>query len=168
MNKVIEEALQEITEQSSRETNGKWLERLTARCANLIAEWDVFEAWEWEKWPDKQKHYQEKTPDVGIDVVAKRKSDGKFIAIQCKSRKLDEDGQGINIGKKEIDSFLATSALPLWVERWLVVNGDVNLGSNARKTLGRDSSKPIKPINIETDLLKQKELNNREKHSNSR
>ncbi|MCY3627943.1 MAG: DEAD/DEAH box helicase family protein [Gammaproteobacteria bacterium] len=166
MNKVIEEALQEVTEQSSRKTDGKWLERLTAGCANLIAEWDVFEAWEWEKWPEKQ-HYYPNTPDVGIDVVAKRKSDGKFIAIQCKSRKLDEDGQGININKKEIDSFFGASAVPLWVERWLVVNGDVDLGSNARKTLGIDSSKPIKPINIETDLLKQKELNNKEKQENS-
>ena len=155
MTSIIDEALAEITEMSPQDTDGKWLENLTARCASFIAEWDVVEAWGWKNWPDKERYYP-KTPDIGIDVVAQRKSDGKFIAIQCKSRKLDEGGHGDNIDKVEFDSFLAASARSLWVERWLVVNGDVDLGANARKTLGIDPSKPVKPVNIESDLLKQK------------
>ena len=68
---------------SQQDTDGKWLERLTRDWAPLIADWDISDAWLWDDWPDR------KTKDLGIDVVARRKSDGRLIAIQCKSRKLD-------------------------------------------------------------------------------
>ena len=86
----LKRALVEIEETSSRATDGKWLERLTANCAPLIAEWDVCKAWTWDDWPEKNH------PESGIDVIAKR-ADGNLIAIQCKSRKLDEQGSGAPI-----------------------------------------------------------------------
>ena len=76
-------ALVEIEETSGRATDGKWLEGLTADCAPLIAEWDVCKAWTWDDWPEKNH------PESGIDVIAER-TDGQRIAIQCKSRKLDD------------------------------------------------------------------------------
>ena len=85
----ISTALDEIETISPHQTDGKWLEQMTAACAPLIAEWDVSGAWLWQDWPDRQTHYPN-TPDIGIDIVAKRASDGRFIAIQSKSRKLDE------------------------------------------------------------------------------
>ena len=149
----ISTALDEIEGTSSHQTDGKWLEQLTADCAPLIAEWDVSGAWLWQDWPDRQTHYP-KTPDIGIDVVARRASDGRFIAIQSKSRKLDEHGRGADITKKEFDSFLAASADELWAERWLVVNGDTRLSDLAGKTVGQ---KPVTLVNIETDLRKQQD-----------
>ena len=149
----ISVALDEIERTSPHQTDGKWLEHLTADCASLIAEWDVSGAWLWQDWPDRQTHYP-KTPDIGIDVVAKRASDGRFIAIQSKSRKLDEHRRGADITKKEFDSFLAASADELWAERWLVVNGDTRLSGLAGKTVGQ---KPVKLVNIETDLRKQQD-----------
>ena len=146
-------AIDEIKRTSPHQTDGTWLEHLTANCAPLIAEWDVSSAWLWREWPDRQAHYPD-TPDLGIDVVAKRASDGRFIAIQSKSRKLDESGRGADITKNEFNSFLAMSADELWAERWLVVIGDTRLGGNAAKAVG---GKPVTLVNIETDLRKQQD-----------
>ncbi len=146
-------ALDEIAEMSSKATDGKWLERLTAECAPLIAEWDVDECWLWTYWPEREQHYQHAT-DIGIDVVARRASDGALIAIQCKSRQLDADGRGADITKHEFNSFIATSSDARWAERWLVTNGDVRLGAYADAVVGQ---KPAKLANLESDLLKQRE-----------
>ncbi len=145
----IAKALAEIAQTSQHQTDGKWLEYLTRDCAPLIADWDVSDAWLWPDWPDRG------SVDLGIDVVAQRKSDGSYVAIQCKSRKLDEHGRGADIAKTEFDSFLAHSADAVWAERWLVVNGDVRLGHNAEATVGQ---KPVKRINIESDLRKQQDM----------
>ena len=84
--KRLGEALVEIEGTSPQATEGKWLERLTADCAPLIAEWDVRSAWTWDEWPGNDH------PESGIDVIAER-TDGQFIAIQCKSRQLDDRQQ---------------------------------------------------------------------------
>ena len=151
----ISNALDKIKETSPHQTDGKWLEQMTAECAPLIAEWDVSNAWLWKEWPDRQATPYADAPDIGIDVVARRGSDGKFIAIQCKSRKLDGRGHGADITKKEFDSFLAVSADETWAERWLVVNGAIRLSGNAGKTVGQ---KPVALVNIESDLRKQQDL----------
>ena len=153
-NGTLAHALQEIQEESPQQTDGRWLERLTVECAPLIAEWDIGRAWAWNDWPGKSEPGSpwQDSADIGIDAVAERRSDGKLIAIQCKSRKLDAAGRGTNIGKREFDSFLAASGDGDWAERWLVVNGDVRLGHNAEKTAGR---RKVKSINIESDIRKQ-------------
>ncbi len=151
MSDIIREALDDVNA-NRYGSDGKWLEQLTVKVAPYINDWDVIEAWRWQDWPNLQNHYSDKT-DIGIDLVAQR-SDGQFIAIQCKSRKLDEQGQGKPITKNEFDSFVATSSDQLWAERWLVVNGNVSLGKNANATAGQ---KPVKPVNIETDLRSQLE-----------
>ncbi len=139
-------ALVEIEETSGRATDGKWLESLTAECAPLIAEWDVRKAWTWDDWPEKNH------PDSGIDVIAER-SDGKRIAIQCKSRELDEQGSGAPINKREIDSFIAESSsigIP-FAERWLVVNGAVSVNSNAGRVM---EGNKVAHINLYADIKK--------------
>ncbi len=147
----ISNALEEIQFHRLHQTDGQWLEALTARFAPMIADWDIREAWSWMEWPERSTYYPE-TPDIGIDVVAQRRSDDRFIAIQCKSRKLNAHGRGADITKKEFDSFLAVSGDDRWAERWLVVNGDVRLSSNADKTVGQ---KRVTLVNIETDLRTQ-------------
>jgi len=153
----ISEALDEIEETGPHQTDGKWLERLTADCAPLIADWNVDESWMWADWPDREPLGYDETP-LGIDVVARRVGDGGLIAIQCKSRKLDEAGKGSPVGSDEINSFLVASEHERWAERWLVVNGNVEMGRNVRKNMGRDASKPVKEINIESDLRKQADV----------
>lgn len=146
--KALEDALVEIKETSRLATDGKWLEQLTADCAPHLAEWDVCKAWTWEKWPEKDH------PDSGIDVVAKRRSDGKLIAIQCKSRQLDDQGSGPSINKNEIDSFIAASSgvEASFAERWLVVNGGVDVNANAKRVI---KGNEVKYINLHTDIKKQ-------------
>ena len=151
----VPDALAEIEQMSQHQTDGKWLEYLTRVCAPLIADWDVSDAWLWQEWPDRSKHYPRKI-DLGADVVARRASDGALIAIQCKSRQLDEHGHGAPINAGEIDRFIAFSANELWAERWVVVNGAVKISDNAIDTAG--SPKPLKRIDIESDLRKQQEL----------
>ncbi len=154
ISRLVRNALDEIAEKSLQASDGKWLEELTAKCAVVIREWDVDEAWLSNgDWPDRETHYPNRT-DIGIDVVARRASDGALIAIQCKSRQLDENGRGADITKAELDGFVATSDVPLWSERWLVTNGDVHVSRNALAALG-PNPKPVKVVNFQSDLLKQ-------------
>ena len=143
------DALAEIENMSGGPTDGRWLERLTADCAPLIAEWDVHKAWTWEEWPGKTH------PDSGIDVVAER-TDGRLIAIQCKSRELDDQGSGSPINKGEIHSFIAesTGIGVSFAERWLVVNGGVDVNANAQRVM--DGNK-VAHINLYSDIEKQHE-----------
>ena len=99
---------------------------------------------------------------MGIDVVALRRSDRKYIAIQSKARKLDEDGRGNPITKSEIDSFASTSSVSpagysgdFWRERWVVSNWDVGLGRNAEQI--SSARNPIKIFNIARDLAQERE-----------
>ena len=139
-------ALVEIEETSRLATDGKWLERLTADCAPLIAEWDVREAWTWDEWPGKEH------ADSGIDVIAER-HDGGLVAIQCKSRQLDGQGSGPPITKAEIDSFIAESTSigidP--AERWLVVNGAVGVNDKSKRVMGANK---VAHVNLYADIGK--------------
>ena len=153
---VIEAALAEIDERSSQETRGRWLELLTVRVAPCVKEWDITGAWQWADWPDREKHFPgSKLDDPGIDVVAVRRSDDQFIAIQCKSRKLDSEGRGASIGKDEIGKFLIAASSKFWAERWLVTNGDNPIGSKAQQALGM-ADWPVKAVNVALDVRQQR------------
>ena len=52
----ISGALDQIKETGPQRTDGKWLERMTAECGVLIAEWDVSNSWLWMDWPCRQKN----------------------------------------------------------------------------------------------------------------
>ena len=119
----IDQAIDRITEGSRQPTGGKWLEYLTADIAPYIREWDIDHTYLWGDWPDRHTDQ-----DIGIDVVGVRRGDGNLIAIQCKSRQLNESGRGDSINKAEIDSFASASSDDFWSERWLVTNGDNPLG----------------------------------------
>ena len=105
---TVEAAIKKIAEMNPQVTNGKWLEKLTARVAPFIREWDISDAYIWAEWPERECYFPNTTnTDVGIDVVAMRRSDGQHIAIQCKSRQLDERGRGADISKSETDKFVS-------------------------------------------------------------
>jgi len=144
LDKKLNETLVTISEMNSQKTDGKWLEKLTIECGNIIAEWDLCDL-------------QKPKNDIGIDVEARRKSDGELVAIQCKSRKLDENGNGRDVTKSELDSFISASSHEKYKERWVVTNGDVKLGKNAIQAAGQE--KPIKWINIHADVLRQHDAN---------
>ena len=151
----IDEAIAITAERSPFETDGLWLEDITAQVGPLIKEWDISACYLWGEWPDREKHFPGITKqDIGIDAVAIRRSDREHIAIQCKARKLDESGRGDTIPKGEIDKFANPSATDFWAERWLVTNGDNPIGDNAINAL-LIHPKPIKTINIATDLAQQ-------------
>ena len=152
---IIESAVATVKEASTQQTGGKWLENITILIAPLIGEWDIERCYLWAEWPEREARFPNTTnQDVGIDAVAIRRSDGQHIAIQCKSRQLDEHGRGDPINKGELDKFISSSADALWAERWLVVIGDTRLGGNEAKAVGR---KPVTLVNIETDLRKQQD-----------
>ena len=156
----IEAAISEIAEMSPQETDGKWLERLTVEAAPRIREWDIGGAWLWVDWPGRASEFPNSTKlDVGIDVVAVRRSDGAHIAIQCKSRKLDADGHGLDINYAEISKFATAAGSEFWVENWLVTNGANELARGAAQAISM-RGKPIKPVNITADLEAQRDSNN--------
>ena len=152
---VIGNAIATVAAASREQTGGKWLENLAVSAGPYIREWDIIECWPWSEWPARETHFPEAgRQDVGIDCVAVRRSDREHIAIQCKSRQLDEYGRGSPINKEEFDSFASASADDFWAERWIVTNGDNPLGNNVKQTLAL-TSKPVKMVNIANDLLQQ-------------
>ena len=154
---VIAQALETLDEAKSESTGGKWLERLTAQIAPCIKEWDISHCWTWAEWPDRERLLPETTSqDNGIDAVAIDRSSGSYIAIQCKSRQLDESGRGEDIARKEINSFIAESDNGLYAQRWLITNGDNRLNANAERT-NSQLRKKIKLINLHADLAAQQQ-----------
>ena len=152
---VIAQALETLDEAKSEPTGGKWLERLTAQIAPYIREWDICHCWTWADWPDRESLLPETTSqDNGIDAIAVNRSSGAHIAIQCKSRQLDENGHGRDIDRPEITSFISESDNELYVERWLITNGDNRLNDRAERTNSQLSRK-IKLINLHADLSAQ-------------
>ena len=152
---VIAQALETLEEAKSQPTGGKWLERLTAQMAPYIREWDVSHCWTWAEWPDRERLLPETTiQDNGIDAVAVDRSSGDLIAIQCKSRQLDENGRGNDIDRPEIAGFISESENELYSQRWLITNGDNRLNPNAERT-NSQLSKKIKLINLHADLTAQ-------------
>ncbi len=154
---LIAGAIDVVEAARSEQTGGKWLEELTVAASPYLRDWDIARCWPWAAWPERQEVFPGSTgQDIGIDCVAVRRSDGGYIAIQCKSRQLDEHGHGAGISKAEIDSFASASAGEPWAERWLVTNGDNRLSGNALQVAKMgDKNKPIKVVNIDHDLRQQ-------------
>ena len=150
---TIETAIAILAEANPQQTGGKWLENLTVDVGPFIRDWNISQCWHWAEWPERElKQPQSTGQDTGIDVVAVNR-DGEYVAIQCKSRQLDENGRGDSIDKPEIDSFASASSDDFWLERWIVTNGDNPLGRNAMSAVPK--SRPIKVINIANDLVQQ-------------
>ena len=154
---IIETAIKKTAEMNPQETDGEWLEVVTVESGPYIKEWDIAECWHWDEWPDRERHFPNTTKlDIGIDAVAARRNDGKYIAIQCKSRRLDDEGRGASINNNEIAKFAAASASDLWAERWIVTNGDNPLASGAAQSASMHA-KPLKLVNITNDLHQQRQ-----------
>ena len=152
---AIAQALETLEEAKSEPTGGKWLERLTAQIAPLIKEWDISHCWTWSEWPDRERLLPDTTnQDNGIDAVAINRSTGAYIAIQCKSRQLDENGRGNDIERPEITSFISESENELYDHRWLITNGDSRLNDRAERT-NSQLNKKIKLFNLHADLTAQ-------------
>ena len=152
---IIEQAISTVAEANPQSTGGQWLEDLTVAVSPYIKEWDIAQCYSWAEWPERETRYPGTTKqDIGVDCVAVRRSDGEHIAIQCKSRQLDEHGRGADITKAEIDSFASTSAGDFWAERWIVTNGDNRPGGNTLQVASMHGE-PIKMVNIANDLLQQ-------------
>ena len=158
--KIIEQAISIVAEKSPLSTDGTWLEDVTVAAGPHIKEWDIEECYLWSQWPERAYHFPDTTNvDVGIDAVAIRRSDRQHIAIQCKSRQLDEHGKGEPIANSETIKFASASSNPeFWAERWIVTNGDTQLGSNTKQALSMSvAARPVKVINIAIDLQQQRQ-----------
>ena len=153
---IIEDALAKLVEMNPQDTDGEWLEYLTTEVSPHIKEWDIQTAYMWPDWPEREVYYPGTTKrDIGIDVVAIRRSDGEHIAIQCKARQLDDRGRGDDIPKDQINAFTSISSGMLWAEQWLVTNGDNRLSGNAQQGLSM-IDKPLKVVNVHKDLLEER------------
>ena len=116
----IDAALDTLARYGSQQTDGRWLEDLTVWIAPHLREWDVARCWTWAEWPEREQRFPGVSGlDIGIDLVAEGRSDGRLIPIQCKARQLNESGRGDDIHKNEIAKFVSAAASDLWGERWL-------------------------------------------------
>ena len=150
---MISVAINQTETMNPQATDGSWLERQTAAIAPYIPDWDISECWTWPEWPQREAEFPDTTgQDIGIDCIAVRRSDQRYIAIQCKSRQLDEYGAGAAVNKGELDKFVAATSGNLWAERWLVTNGDVPIAGPAMQMI-HVTGKPVKHVNIHADLI---------------
>ena len=114
---VMATAIATVNENSPQSTDDKWLERLTVATGPHIREWDITQCYHWSNWPERETHFPGTTnQDIGIDAVAVRSGDCQHVAIQCKSRQLDAEGQGADINTGEIDKFANVSVHPFWAD----------------------------------------------------
>ena len=151
----IESAISNLSEFAPQETDGKWLETVTVETAPFIKEWNIERAWHWVDWPDRGRYFEDTTrQDVGIDVVAERRGDGELIAIQCKSRRLDDEWYGMDIPHSEIVKFTSPASSSVFAETWLVTNGVVGLQTGAAQAATM-LDKPLHLVNITADLESQ-------------
>lgn len=147
---AIDGALARLEEHAHQQTDGIWLEEVTTDVAPHVRDWNVDRCWRWEDWPDRDEVMPEGTPavDAGIDLVARRRDDRGWIAIQVKSRKLNLAGEGERVTSDEMNKFLAAAAdRDIWAERWLVVNGAVPLGGHTPGKVAM-SGAPVKVVNV--------------------
>lgn len=156
---TLAQALAKLDENNPNSTDGKWLEDLTVAVAPHLKNWDIAECWPWAAWPERETHFPgTDNVDIGIDAVAVRRSDGQFIAIQCKARQLDAAGHGNDIPKAEVDKFTAASVSEVFAERWLVTNGDNRISANAQQMASMSArERPLKLVNIHADILDQRQ-----------
>ena len=82
----------------------------------------------WAEWPEREDHFPATTKqDVGIDAVAIRRGN-EYVAIQCKSRQLDDDGNGARI----------TATTPKWSESfpfsWTLLSTSTDSTSRSSRT----------------------------------
>ena len=147
---AIDGALARLEEHAHQQTDGIWLEEVTTDVAPHVRDWNVDRCWRWEDWPNRDEVMPEGTPavDAGIDLVARRRDDRGWIAIQVKSRKLNLAGEGERVTSDEMNKFLAAAAdRDIWAERWLVVNGAVPLGGHTPGKVAM-SGAPVKVVNV--------------------
>ena len=117
-----------------------------------IPDWDVDACWLWADWPDRTQHFPGTTrQDIGIDLVARRSSDGGLIAIQCKARQLEADGTGSAVHMDEVTNFATPASSSVFSERWLVTNGAISITANAQNALDV-SDRPVKLVSLAADL----------------
>ena len=145
---VLDDALAQLEANARQQTDGIWLEYLTQDVAVHLRDWNVDGCWRWPGWPEREEVMPGSSPvDDGIDLVARRR-DGGWIAIQVKSRKLDERGEGSQVASAEVDKFLAmASNVNVWAERWMVVNGAVSLGGHSPAKV-KASGLPLRVVNV--------------------
>lgn len=105
MSVTIHEVLSDLRSLSMDERDkGDKFERLVKSYLRNDPEWvNRFEGvWTWTEWDERGN-----VPDIGVDLVAKRRDTGEYAAIQCK---FYDAGQ--KVSKAHIDSFLAATMRP--------------------------------------------------------
>ena len=106
----IDAALATPEENAHRETLGRCLEDLIADVAPHTRDWNVDGCWRWDDWPYGTRVLPHNPPeDHGIDLVARRRDDGAWIAIQSKDRRFDGSRKGRPIPGRELSTFLTLS-----------------------------------------------------------
>ena len=111
---------------TDKRDQGDKFERLMVRFFQTDREWSQrFDAvWTWMEWPERPAQ-----ADLGIDLVARDRETGGYVAIQCKF--YDPDS---TIYKHHIDSFLAESGRHQFRDR-IIVTTTNKWGANAEQAI---------------------------------
>ena len=126
--KTAGEILDRIRAESRDESEkGRWFEQLFVRVARQLPELEIDEIVDWADRVEREQPTGLDGRDIGVDLVARR-TDGSWVAIQCKC--YDDRHR---LGKGEIDKFLGGSQQPVFRLRWIVAT--CRWGENAEKAI---------------------------------
>ena len=122
------EILNRIRKESRDEVEkGRWFEQLFSRIALQDPAFEIDGIWRWNEWPEREQLTGLSGRDIGVDLVARR-TDGEWVAIQCKC--YDDDRI---LPKGEIDKFLGGSQHGIFHLRWVVAT--CRWGPNAESAI---------------------------------
>jgi predicted helicase len=112
---------------------GTYFERLTPAFLkhDPVQAQQYSDVWSYGDWA---KEHGWTAKDTGIDLVAKLRDEDGFAAIQCKFY-----APQYRIQKKDIDSFLSTSAKSPFIRRVFIDTTEVDWGENADDTIVNQS-----------------------------
>ena len=140
---------------------GIWLEKAVVDAAPEIRRWGLRRCWGWADWPARERMTQgASAADPGIDCVGER-TDGKWVAIQCKARQELDGNPPRTITRHESLKFAsATTNKEMWAERWIVTNGFAQMSRQCQDVYqtALSEGQPLKLVSLKADLHREQAI----------
>ena len=116
---------------------GLLFERLILAVLPQLPEQDIEGIWLWRDWPERESMMNMNAQDLGIDLVAKRRGEDGFRAIQCKFY-----DRNTTVAAADINSFLVLGGNKVFSSR-LIISTTNNWSKNVETYLDKTNTQRL-------------------------